>query len=51
MRPPSRICRNCLKPSPRGPRRFPSGTSQSSNESSRVSDARQPSFFIGEDTT
>ena len=36
-----------LKPSPRGPSRFPSGTAQSSNESSRVSDARQPSFFIG----
>ena len=29
------------------PSRFPSGTAQSSNESSRVSDARQPSFFIG----
>ena len=47
MRPPSRISRNCLKPAPRGPSRFPSGTSQSRNESSRVSEARQPIFRIG----
>ena len=46
IRPPSRISRNCLKPSPRGPSRLPSGTAASSNDSSRVSDARQPSFFI-----
>ena len=46
MRPPSRISRNCLK-HPRGPSRFPSGTRQSSKESSRVSEARQPIFRIG----
>ena len=50
MRPPSRISRNWRKPSPRAPRRFSSGTSTFSNESSRVSEARQPSFFIGAET-
>ena len=38
---------NCWKPRPRSPSRFPSGTAQSLNESSRVSDACQPSFCIG----
>ena len=38
---------NCWKPWPRSPSRFPSGTRQSRNESSRVSEACQPSFFIG----
>ena len=47
MRPPSRIWRNCRNPSPRGPSRLPSGTAQSLNESSRVSEARQPILSIG----
>ena len=47
IRPPSRISRNWLNPSPRGPSRFPSGTAQSRNESSRVSEACQPIFSIG----
>ena len=51
IRPPSRICRNCWKPAPRGPRRFPSGTRAPWNESSRVSEARQPSFCIGSEIT
>ena len=38
---------NWWKPLPRGPSRLPSGTAQSLNESSRVSEACQPSFFIG----
>jgi hypothetical protein len=42
MRPPSRIVRNCLSPWPRAPSRFSSGTAASTNDSSRVSDARQP---------
>jgi hypothetical protein len=36
---------------PTGPEEILLRTAQSSNESSRVSDARQPSFFIGDDTT
>ncbi len=51
MRPPSRISRNWWKPWPRGPRRFDSGTEQPWNESSRVSDARQPIFSIGSEMT
>ncbi len=47
IRPPSRISRNCRKPMPRGPRRFSWGTAQSEKESSRVSDAFQPSFSMG----
>ena len=49
MRPPSRISRNCRKPSARGPSRFASGTVHSLNESSRVSDARQPSLSVWDD--
>ena len=47
MRPPSRIWRNWWNPCPRGPSKLPSGTLTSLNDNSRVSDARQPSFFIG----
>src|SRR4029450_2670296 len=47
MRPPSRISRNWWKPFPRSPSRLPSGTCTSLNESSRVSDARQPRLRIG----
>jgi hypothetical protein len=47
IRPPSRISMNCRKPRPRSPRRLPSGTAQERKESSRVSDARQPSLCIG----
>ena len=36
-----------MNPLPRSPSRLPSGTPQSWNESSRVSEARQPSFSIG----
>ena len=38
---------NWRKPWPRSPSRFPSGTAQSWKESSRVSDACQPSLCIG----
>ncbi len=38
---------NCWNPWPRSPSRFPSGTAQPWNESSRVSEARQPSLCIG----
>ncbi len=38
---------NWWKPRPRVPSRFASGTRQSRKESSRVSEACQPSFFIG----
>ena len=47
IRPPSRISRNWRKPLPRGPSRLPSGTAQSANVSSRVSDAFQPSLCSG----
>src|SRR5436305_931233 len=50
IRPPSRISMNCANPRPRSPRRFPSGTAHCANESSRVSDARQPSLCIGPDS-
>ena len=36
-----------MKPSPRVPRRFAAGTTQSVNESARVSDAFQPILWIG----
>ena len=36
-----------MKPWPRAPSRFSSGTGQSTNESARVSDAFQPSLWIG----
>ena len=42
MRPMSSTCRNCLKPWPRGPSRFSSGTRQSLKVSGRVSEAFQP---------
>ena len=42
---------NWRKPSPRGPSRFRSGTRAPWKESSRVSDARQPSFCIGGEIT
>ena len=42
---------NWWKPSPRGPSRFSSGTRAPWNESSRVSEARQPSFCIGSEIT
>ena len=51
MRPPSRISMNCWKPRPRSPSRFPSGTAQSLNASSRVSDARQPSLWSGAESS
>jgi DNA end-binding protein Ku len=40
--PPSSVWRNCLKPCPRGPSRWSSGTWQSLNVSGRVSEAFQP---------
>ena len=47
IRPMSSTCRNCLKPPPRGPSRFSSGTTQSSKLSGRVSDAFQPILRYG----
>src|SRR5581483_4845417 len=47
MRPPARISKNWRSPAPRGPSRFSAGTRAPANESSRVSEARQPSFCIG----
>ena len=38
---------NWPKPRPRVPSRFPSGTAHEWNESSRVSEACQPSLCIG----
>src|SRR3954463_587338 len=40
----SRIDRTCAEPRPRSPTRFSSGTRQSLNDSSRVSEAFQPTF-------
>ena len=45
MRPPSRIFRLLMKPSPSGPRRFSAGTRQSEKITSEVSLARMPSLF------
>ena len=47
IRPMSRMCRNCLKPWPRGPSRASSGTRQSVKVSGRVSDAFQPILRYG----
>src|SRR5438270_11374816 len=47
MRPPSSTARNCLKPRPRGPSRFSSGTRQSAKLSGRVSDAFHPILRYG----
>jgi hypothetical protein len=44
MRPSSRIDRNCAYPRPCSPTRFSAGTRQSANDSSRVSEAFQPTF-------
>jgi len=45
MRPPARVLRNCLKPSPSWPSRFSRGTKQSSKTSSTVSELRRPILF------
>ena len=45
MRPPSRICRACLKPSPSLPSSRSSETKQFSITTSAVSEARMPSLF------
>src|SRR5450759_371104 len=45
IRPPSRTCNACLKPSPSLPMRFPPGTRTESNESDAVSLARIPNLF------
>ena len=50
MRPPSRISRNWRNPSPRSSSAS-QGTVQSRSDSSRVSEARQPSFSSGNDTS
>jgi hypothetical protein len=47
MRPMSSTWRNCLKPLPRGPSRFSSGTRQPSKLNGRVSDAFQPILRYG----
>src|SRR6476660_4551303 len=44
MRPSSRIDRNWAYPRPRSPTRFAARTRQSANDSSRVSEAFQPTF-------
>src|SRR3712207_6225806 len=44
IRPSPRMERNCAYPRPRSPTRFSAGTRQSLNESSRVSEAFQPTF-------
>src|SRR5215218_2445648 len=44
MRPSSRIDRNCAYPRPCSPTRFSADTRQSENDSSRVSEAFQPTF-------
>ena len=44
-RPPSRIVRNCLNPSPSLPSRFSLGMRQSSKISSAVEEARTPNLF------
>ncbi len=44
MRPSSRVWRNCAYPLPRSPSRLAAGTRQSVNDSSRVSEADQPTL-------